>query len=146
MSNQQSNHQKTRKNGSNLAALSLDSLEYYLEGFLLHQRAQRHAPATIVFYERYIRQFLRFLNEKSYPTDLAAITPNHLRSFLIFLQESTGAQWEGRVSRTGKPLKPRAVHAYARALRAFWNWATDEADLPQNPFAKVEMPKLPDAW
>jgi integrase/recombinase XerD len=121
------------------------SLAYYLDGFLLDQRAQRHSPATISFYQRYVKHFLWFLDQRGYPTRLADITPSHLRAFLIYLQEETGGRWGKHDTVTSRPLRPAAVHAFARALRAFWNWASPEAGIP-NPFARVEMPKLPNAW
>ncbi|MGI8588314.1 MAG: tyrosine-type recombinase/integrase [Chloroflexia bacterium] len=142
-----SNEHTTRKLGPNRAQpLDLESVAFYLDGFLLDQRAQRHSPATITFYRRYIKNFIWFLAQGADPTALAQITPNHIRAYLVYLQEHSGGRWGKQETITCKPLKPAAVHAHARALRAFWNWASTEADLPANPFTKIEMPKLPDAW
>src|SRR4051794_39719862 len=43
-------------------------------------------------------------------------------------------------------MSESTIHANARALRAFFKWATEEAGLPNHPFDKVKMPQLPDEW
>ena len=125
---------------------SIYSIHYFLDGFLLKQRSQRHSQRTIDFYRDNLQRFIWFLNNQGYPTDLKDITPNHIRHFLIYLNEQSERRWGSDKWNANKPLSPSSVHAYARSLRAFFRWATREARLAFNPFGNVDMPALPNQW
>jgi site-specific recombinase XerD len=102
---------------------------------------QRHTPATITFYRWSLDHFLWWLEREHYSLTLAAITANHIRAFLIYL-ESAGC-WDKDQPNTDKPLAPASIHAFARTLRAFFNWATKEARLDANPFANCRDADTP---
>src|SRR5690349_6034423 len=98
-------------------------IAYYVEGFFLHHRSQRHSPWTVAFYQNSLKRFLDWLEREHGPLDLAAITANHIRSYLLYLNEQTAEH-----SRD-KPLRPATIHAYTRTLRTFFRWAAKEAPL-----------------
>ncbi len=127
---------------------SADDFNFYVQGFLLKHRSQRHSPRTIQFYQWNLERFRWFLKEEGYPTNLSSISPLYIRAFLVYLQEDPGDSGRWGVCRPSsrKPLTPASVHGFARSLRAFFRWATKEADLPRNPFSLVDMPSLPNRW
>jgi site-specific recombinase XerD len=92
-------------------------IRYYLDGFLLKHRSQRHSPKTIEFYRDRLRNFCWFLENQGYPMDLASIHINHIRHFLISLQEEVKGRWDSNNPGANRPMKPRSIHAYARCLR-----------------------------
>jgi integrase/recombinase XerD len=127
-------------------APDLESINYYIDGFLLKHRSQRHSPKTIRFYAECLRRFLWFLEHEDYPIALQEITPNHIRHFLIYISECNKERWGSTRPGANRPLSPASIHAFARTLRAFFRWVTKEAQLQYNPFSNVDMPKLPNQW
>jgi integrase/recombinase XerD len=126
------------------AALPPDGVQYWIDGFLLKQRAQRHSAATIDYYRWHLDHFAWFLAHEGHSLRLADINANHIRAALIYLEGA--GRWGKDQPNTNKPLTPASIHAFARALRAFFRWVTREARLEFNPFANVEMPALPNQW
>lgn len=120
------------------------SLYHYIQGFLLAQ--ERHTPRTRAYYEENLSKFVWWLLYAGHPTTLRDITPTHIRLFMQYLRNETGGRWGLTESRARKPLKPRTIHIFARSLRAFFNWAAEEAPLPKSPFPKDALPKLPNEW
>jgi integrase/recombinase XerC len=123
-----------------------DSVPYYVDAFLLAQRAQRHSSHTLAFYSKYLNYFLWFLEHEGFPTALQDISSNHIRLFFVYLHEQNTGRWGSSHPGANRPLSAHGIHAFARAVRAFLRWATKEAHLAHNPFDNVDMPKLPDAW
>ncbi|HET7081113.1 MAG TPA: site-specific integrase, partial [Chloroflexia bacterium] len=123
-----------------------DTLQYYIDAFLLKHRAERHSLKTLKYYETNLSRFQWFLAQHGYSTQLADITPTHIRAFLLYAQEAEAGRWGTDAGRHADKLSPFSVHAFARCLRAFWRWASDEADLSRNPFSNVAMPKIPNQW
>ena len=58
--------------------------------------------------------------------DINTITANHIRTYLVSLQE--------------RGLKDTTQHAHARGVKAWLNWLVDEGDLDASPMGKVRMP------
>src|SRR5690349_14538980 len=104
----------------------LDSIHYFIDGFLLKHLSQRQPPSTVKFYKENLAKFVWFLEQEEYPVTLEDLTPNHIRHFLIYLQEQTEGRWGSTNWNANKPLAPASVHAFARTLRAFFRWATKE--------------------
>jgi site-specific recombinase XerD len=124
----------------------IDDVRYFMEGFILHQKSRRHSPDTIKFYIDRLGRLPWFLDHQGYPTRLTEITTNHLRHFLIYLSEQEHGRWGSTNHAANHPLAQSSIHAYAKALRAFFRWASKEAGLPRNPFENIQMPQLPNQW
>jgi site-specific recombinase XerD len=124
---------------------NFDSISYYIEGFLLKQRSQRSSPETIKYYQQKLGRFTWFIDHEGYPPSITELTPNHIRAFLVYLQEQDTNRWGSDAPNANRPLSAWGIHGFARAVRAFFHWACNEGDIP-NPFDKIEMPKLPDRW
>jgi integrase/recombinase XerC len=126
--------------------LGITDIRYFIEGYVLHHKSRRHSPHTIEFYTDRLSRLVWFLEHESYPTTLPDISPFHLRAFMVYLSEQKQGRWDSSNHQANRPLTPSSIHSYAKAMRAFFIWATREARLPTNPFSMVEMPLLPNQW
>jgi len=82
---------------------------------------------TIAHYRECVGKFVAFIEQHALTLD--AVQPHHIRKWLIARQ------------RTG--VSPNTLHNAYRNPRAFWNWCLREGLTENNPFAKVEKPRLP---
>jgi integrase/recombinase XerD len=104
------------------------SIDHALREFLLDGKARQFTAPTIDHYRGRIGAFARWAAEQDpAPAGVAAVTPSHLRAYLVHLQE--------------RGLASNTQHTHARALRAFFNFCQREGWLAESPFAKVKMPK-----
>ncbi len=105
----------------------VNSLAAALDAFLLAQEAARHTPKTLEHYRYTLGAFTAWLTDH-HVDDVAAITPSHIRAYLVELQR--------------RGLKDTTQHTHARGIRAWCNWLVAEGDLERSPMARVKMPKL----
>ena len=100
-----------------------------LEAFLIDRRARGLAPRTVEWYAEQLKPFLLWLEEQGI-TEVLAITPEHLRRYLIAL---------------GDEHNPGGVAGRFRAIRAFLNWWGMEyaPDDWHNPIRRVRPPRVP---
>ena len=97
-----------------------------LDVFLLDCESRRLTEETLDFYGRCIRPFVEYCATKGV-TDVTDVTASHVRSFLISLEK--------------KELSGSTQHAYARSLRAWFNFLVREEWLSRTPMKNVAMPK-----
>ncbi|MBX2997785.1 MAG: site-specific integrase [Caldilineaceae bacterium] len=76
-----------------------------LDAFLLDCQARRLRAQSVKFYRNQLRRFLAYLPCEN----LQDVTPHLIRSYLVNLE--------------GQGLKPASIHAAARSMRAFFNFA-----------------------
>lgn len=97
--------------------------------FLTDRQARGLSPRTVDFHRDELANLAKFLKQQGI-TETRAITPTHLRAFLLDL---------------GKRRKPGGTHAAYRAARAFLKWyeAECEPDGWTNPIRKVSAPRVP---
>ncbi|MGI6367895.1 MAG: tyrosine-type recombinase/integrase [Anaerolineae bacterium] len=105
----------------------VSTLQSVFDAFLLSREAMRCTPKTLVHYRYTCQSFVRFLQEQGIDSP-AAITPQHVRAYLVSLQR--------------RGLKDTTQHAHARGIKTWLRWLEDEGDIPRNPMAKVAMPRL----
>jgi integrase/recombinase XerC len=85
------------------------------------------APRTLENYREGVGQFVAFLEQHA--TTLDAVQPAHIRKWLIHKQR--------------KGVSPYTVRNAYRLPRLFWRWCIKEELTTNDPFAKVEKPKVP---
>ena len=85
------------------------------------------APRTLENYREGVGQFVAFL--EPHATTLDAVQPHHIRKWLIERQ------------RAG--VSAHTVRNAYRLPRMFWRWCLREELTTNDPFAKVEKPKVP---
>jgi integrase/recombinase XerC len=103
------------------------SLEEDVGDFLLDRRARNLSPRTVEFYANELRYLTQYLAAAG-ATETAAVTPAHIRGYLLELSSRRNAG---------------GVAAAFRALRAFFTWWKVETDAPVSPITKVSPPRVP---
>ncbi len=99
---------------------SILGLQNLIEGFRLSCRTEGKSPKTIEWYYSFITRFRQFLELNNLPAQIDKINKNHIRQFILYLQE------EARTPRSGKTLSGATVQGYVRTLKAFFSWASRE--------------------
>ena len=92
--------------------LDLKNLIY---GFKLSCQTENKSPKTIEWYTCFLERFLQFLEINSYPTKVSEIDKNHIRSFIIFLQQ------QAKTPHTEKPLSNSTLQGYVRIYKGFFS-------------------------
>lgn len=103
------------------------SLKDALDLFLLDGEARRLRPRTLDYYRWQLDRLLAYLRAQSCET-LQAITPAHLRGYLVHLQ--------------AQGWLDNSQHGAARAMRAWLNFCVREDLIAVSPMARVKMPRL----
>ncbi len=105
----------------------LDELFKQFTAYALLERCLE--PTTIVWYEGSIKCFYKYLRRRVIPANLDTLNVDLLREFLVH-QRLQGNS-------------PRTIHNIMKGIRAFCTFLVKRGHLPQNPFDKLEKPKLP---
>jgi site-specific recombinase XerD len=103
-----------------IGQLAPTSWTYYL-------RARNRSPKTMKSYMEATGQLEAFLEAEGLPTDVDAITPEHIDRFLIAVRERTSAS--------------TAATRY-RGLQQFFNFLVDEGEIDRSPMAGMKPPAL----
>lgn len=101
-----------------------ETLQLWLESLQARGATQR----TIDNYRECVGAFIRFLQAQGVDT-LADVQPLHIRKWLA--------------SKRRQGVSPATLHNAYRNPRAWWNWCLQEELTRNNPFVKVEKPKVP---
>lgn len=102
-----------------------------LASFMRYMRRANVSPNTIETYGTAVRQFAGYLIAHDLPTDMAAITPRHVESWIIELLAT---------------YKPATAHNRFRGLQRFFRWYVDvDPDRPfRSPMDRMKPPRLPE--
>ncbi len=107
-----------------MASLANDAL---IESWRLSLHDKR--PRTVHLYVSEVQRFERWLAESERSDDLLAVTRRDAEAYISSLREA---------GLTGATIRSRWI-----SLRSFYGWATDEAEITENPMAKVKVGKPP---
>ena len=102
-------------------------LDAALSAFLLDREAMRCTLKTLEHYVYTCGSFVAWLKARNVD-NVAAITPHHLRAYLVSLQR--------------RGLRDTTQHAHARGLKTWLRWLVDEGDIAKSPMDRVAMPRL----
>ena len=108
-----------------------------IQGFELSCRTEGKSPRTTEWYISFLKRFLHVLEINNHPTDIMKIDKNHVRAFILYLQQ------EAKTPYTGKQLSHSTIQGYVRTLKAFFSWAIREEYIESNPMIKIPVPKAP---
>jgi site-specific recombinase XerD len=103
-------------------------LEEAFHLWLESMQARQFSPNTLRGYRVNVGAFLRYLQENLNLTTLDAVRPAHIRKWLIYRQQHG--------------VSNAQLHNDYRQPRTFWRWCIKEELTTNDPFAKVEKPKL----
>lgn len=111
---------------TNRTLVELDSL---LASWARHLRAANLSPRTIQSYTEAGGQLAAFLSERGMPTSPAAITREHVETFIEDLLSRYSAS--------------TAANRY-RSLQQLFRWLLDEGEIASSPMANMRPPKVPE--
>jgi len=114
---------------------SVLELQNLIEGFKLSCQTEGKSPKTTEWYISFLQRFPHFLQDNKYPAVITSINRNHIRSFILYLQQDASVPY------TGKHLSSATVQGYVRTLKAFFSWAIREEYIKSNPMIKVPVPR-----
>lgn len=92
-------------------------------------RAANVAPATLKTYAEAVRTLAGFLTERGMPTNVAAITREHVEAFIT----DQLARW-----------RPATAANRYRGLQRFFAWVVEEGEIKSSPMARMKPPHVPD--
>ena len=102
----------------------LDAIELYLDA--LHAKGLQ--AGTLLCYAYHLRSFLQCLARQGCHT-LDAVRPAHIRRWLV--------------ERRASGLAEHTLHDCYETAQLFWRWCMREELTANNPFQRVEKPKVP---
>ena len=106
-----------------------------IQGFRLSCQTEGKSPRTTEWYTSFLGRFLLFLETDSCPTNITGIDRNHIRAFILYLQQ------EAKTPYTGKQLSDCTIQGYVRTLKVFFSWAIREEYIESNPMTNIPVPK-----
>lgn len=106
---------------------SISDIDTLAPSWRLSLEAENKSPATLVSYGYATTQFSAFLRLKGMPTDVGAITREHVEAFLVDLIEQRS---------------PATAEARYRGLRQFFRWCESEGEIAASPMARMRPPKV----
>ncbi|MBA7527639.1 Tyrosine recombinase XerC [subsurface metagenome] len=103
-------------------------------------RSGRHlAPKTLKYYQMCL-DGLRYFAAREHWPEPAALTRDHLRDFMDYLDTETH-RWGGDGRRcTFRKASPATVHHYLKVAATFFRWCEDEEYLEDSPARRFRLP------
>lgn len=110
-------------------AFRVGELSRLLRSFQTSLRASNKAPRTIETYSAAIDQFVAYLTTAGMPTTASSIRREHVEAFLADLLTR---------------VKPATANNRFRGLQQLFKWLEEEGEVPSNPMARMQPPRVPD--
>lgn len=107
--------------------LTHDELTEAFQLWLESMQARGFSPKTLSGYKVNVGAFIRYMQQQGL-SDLDSIKPAHIRRWLIHRQQ--------------KGVSNAQLHNDYRQPRTFWRWCMREELTENDPFAKVDKPRL----
>jgi len=113
------------------------------ESYALCLSTEGKSTKTITWYAANLKRFAQFLSDNHLPDSVDEIGKEEARRFISHLQTEV-TRWENHSSiHDDKRLSAHSVQGYARTLKAFWSWLTDEGYITNNSMTSLKLPKTP---
>ena len=111
------------------SALERVTLETLMPSFRRALLAQNKSPMTVKTYTESVRLLNAFLVGEGMPQVVAALTREHVETFIA----------DQLASR-----KPATANNRFRGLQQFFNWCREEGEVKESPMARMKPPKVPE--
>lgn len=108
---------------------AIGTLPTLLPSWHRHLRAVNLSPRTIQSYSEAAAQFVKFLEDQGMPTAAAALTREHVETFIEHLL--------GRRS-------PSTAASRYRSLQQMFRWLEDEGEITTSPMTRMKPPRVAD--
>ncbi len=120
------------------------TLTQVIQDYAADLRVQRKSPKTILFYEKNIRLFGRWLNKKGFQCVLGDLNLRTAKLYILYLEEEH-CKWADHPSFAQHDVRIslHTVRGHARTLKALASWLYREEYLPENVLARLRLPKAP---
>jgi site-specific recombinase XerD len=115
--------------GQHLDPAARGDLPLLAASFRRHLLAANKAPRTVAGYLDAVRLLGEFLAAEGMPGDVAALSREHIESFIADILTRA---------------KPATASNRYRALQQFFKWAVDEGEIAASPMAKMKPPHIPE--
>jgi site-specific recombinase XerD len=102
------------------------NVEPAYEDFLLALEVANRSPRTLDYYRDKLSSFLAYLDTE-HITQIAAITPHHIRTYMQARQKTVSAL---------------TLHHNVACIRAWCNWLVAEELLPNSPLVNIKQPRV----
>jgi len=117
-------------------------LEKIFETYALFNRSEGKASSTISWYDDKLHEFLRWLDGRSYGTDLRELTIDRVREFVLHLQEREDKYERNPFVPTRREkLSSHTIQGHVRVLKAFASWLYREGYTDDNLLGRQRLPK-----
>ena len=116
------------------------TLKRAVDSFILNCKVEGKAQGTIDCYADKLKGFLWYTRTYSWPDNIALITTQHLREFLVYVRE-TKERWGSDCPRAKMLVNSTTVQKYYRALSVMLNWLITEEILTINPLDRIKAPR-----
>ena len=110
-------------------AAAVGTIHRLAESFEIALRARNLSPRTVRVYLEAVELLARYLDEAGMPTQVSALTREHLEAFL---------------ARELKRVSPTSVHIRFRALQQFFRFLTEDGELTVSPMVNMHAPVVPE--
>lgn len=118
------------------------TLQDALVAYMTYARAEGKSPKTVAWVTSSVGYFAEFLGPDH--QDIANITANDLRSFIIALQDRHKYSHHPYNKPLPAKLSPQTILTYCRGIASFFSFLKREGFTEINPMEKVKMPKVPE--
>jgi site-specific recombinase XerD len=113
------------------------------ESYALCLSTEGKSTKTITWYTANLKRFTQFLSANHLPDSADEISKEEARRFISHLQTEV-TRWQSNSSiHDDKGLSAYSVQGYARTIKAFWSWLTDEGYITHNPMTSLKLPRTP---
>ena len=108
-----------------------------IDEYRTYNRAQNYSPSYVASADRNLRQFALWLKEEGRSQEMASLTIEAARAFIVHLQQRVN------MIRPGSRLSPDTVQQYARNLKSWATFLHGDGFTSSNVFARLSLPKVP---
>lgn len=105
-----------------------------VQGFCIHLSADGYSRTTIEGYSLSLKRVQQYLKDP----EVSKITPNDITSYMAWLREDYVPH---RSNGDTSPLSGSGLQNDWKAIRSFYNWATEEFKLKHRPDANLKLPR-----
>ena len=113
------------------------------ESYVLCLGTEGKSPKTITWYASNLKRFAQYLTDNNLPLSVTDIGKDEARQFISYLQNNV-RRWENKASiHDDGRLSAFSIQGYARTIKAFWSWLTDEGYISINPMSSLKLPRTP---
>lgn len=114
-----------------------------LDGYGLCARTEGKSPKYVSLVTTSVNFLIRYLEANGQPTDVAQISADHIRRFILYLQSVNRFADHPFTKPQESRLSGHTINTYMRSIRAFWSWLEAEGMINTNPFNTLRIPRAP---